>query len=94
MGRQIIKQPNGLYCLYSSIVDNVVDGDLTKEDLINAFLEFNKKEIVKNVSEIIESLENGGKPYLQFTKSFDDMIELISEIHGKKASKKILKALS
>ena len=34
MGRQIIKQPNGRFCVFSSIVDNVIWYDMEQKDIV------------------------------------------------------------
>lgn len=34
MSRQIVKQPNGLYCLYSSIIENVICCNMTSEEVV------------------------------------------------------------
>ena len=35
MGAYIAKQPNGLYCRFSSVVDTVTHWNMTEEDYIN-----------------------------------------------------------
>lgn len=84
MGRQIIKQPNGKYCIFSSIVDNVTHYDMSVEDIIEDWANEAKNKIVEDVKNIVSKLENGEQPYYQFTKSYDKMLDLIKEIHGKK----------
>ena len=39
MGRQIIKQPNGKYCVFSSICDNIIYYDMTPGEIIEAYVE-------------------------------------------------------
>lgn len=56
MGRIIIKQPNGLYCQWSTIVDDVVSYDETKEDIINDWVEDERERITATVSDIVMSL--------------------------------------
>lgn len=34
MGQQIIKQPNGKYCVWSTTVQNIIYYDCTRNDLI------------------------------------------------------------
>lgn len=40
----IAKQPNGLYCRYSSIVDNITHHNMTEEDYIEFCIERAKEE--------------------------------------------------
>lgn len=44
MGGFIAKQPNGLYCRYSSIVDNITHHNMTEEDYIELCVELAKEE--------------------------------------------------
>lgn len=40
----IAKQPNGLYCRYSSVVDNITHYNMTEEDYIEFYVERAKEE--------------------------------------------------
>ena len=93
MGRQIIKQPNGKYCIFSSIVDSITHYHMEEQDIINEWVEESKKEIEKKVKEIISELNEGKKPYYQFTKSYEEMLQTINKIHGAKEVKEIRKAI-
>ncbi len=87
MGRQIIKQPNGKYCIFSSVVDNVTHYNMDVEDIINQWANEAKIKIAEDVKQVIEQLEKGEKPYFQFTKSYEQMLSAIKEIRGAKESK-------
>lgn len=89
MSRQIIKQPNGKYCIFSSIVDNVISYDMTAEDIINEWVDEEREKIQLKVNDVISKLENHEKPYHQFTKNYDEMLECIKENYGKKEVDKI-----
>lgn len=93
MGRQIIKQPNGKYCIFSSIVDSITHYHMEEQDIINEWVEESKKEIEKEVKEIISDLNEGKKPYYQFTKSYEEMLQTIKKNHGNKEVKEIRKAI-
>ncbi len=82
MGQQIIQQPNGRYCIYSSIVDNVTYYDLDRDELVEALLERSRKSIQHRVDVVLEKLRTGGKPYHQFTMTYLEMLESIAEQHG------------
>ena len=58
MGAFIAKQPNGLYCRYSSIVDNITHHNMTEEDYIELCVERAKEilEKAKPFSEVLDSL--------------------------------------
>jgi hypothetical protein len=85
MGHQIIKQPNGKYCIYSSIVDDIITFNATVEDIINERIEEAKKDIEKEVKGIVEKLNKGEDPYYTFTISFEEAIKEIKFRHGEKA---------
>lgn len=91
MARQIIKQPNGKFCIFSSICDNVTWYHMEEQDIVNAWVEEAKKDIEKNVKKIIQDLNEGKKPYYQNTIDYKEMIDIIDRVHGKKEAKKIIK---
>lgn len=93
MGRQIIQQPDGLYCVFSTIPDNVTHYDCTKEDIIEMHVQESRIEITEKMNEIFDKLEKGEKPYYQFTHSFDEMIKWVGEVHGKKEMDKLKKMI-
>lgn len=44
MGAFIAKQPNGLYCRYGIVVDNITHYNMTEEDYIEFYVERAKEE--------------------------------------------------
>ena len=82
MANRIIKQPNGKYAIYSTIVDDFTLLDASPEDIINEWVERERTLITNKVKEIVRKLEEDKKPYFQFTKSFDETVEDIKEMHG------------
>lgn len=89
MGKQIIKQPNGKFCLYSSIVDNITHYDMTPEEIIDEMVEEQRGQITRKVNNIINHLNNNGRPYFQFTMSYEEMLNEIENFHGKKGRKEM-----
>jgi hypothetical protein len=89
MGRQIIKQPNGKYCIFSSIVDNITHYDMSVDDIIEEWVNEAKEDIKKRVKDTVSKLEAGEQPYFQFTKSYEEMLSTIKEIHGKEECDKV-----
>lgn len=82
MGKQIIKQPNGLYCIFSTVVDNVTDYDLTSSEIIDMFVEEEKERITSKVLSITSKLDKGEPAYFNFIIDYNQMLESISRIHG------------
>lgn len=90
MGRYIIKQPNGKYCVFNSVIDNVTDYDMTVDDIIEDWLKETRDEIVEKVKSIISKLESGVKPYYNNSEfTYNEMIAEIENIHGVEEMKKI-----
>ena len=90
MGRQIIKQPNGKYAIWSTIVDDFIFFNMTAEEWIQFRIRESAEQVRKDIEEIISKLEKGEKPYYQFTETWDDLFERLS-ILGKKDRVKEIK---
>lgn len=82
MGRQIIKQPDGRYAVWSSVVDSFVMIDASPEEIIDDMLADEKDRIQKQVAEVIAKLAAGKKPYHQFTMTWAEAMATHAEIHG------------
>ena len=94
MGRQIIKQPNGKFCIFSSIVDNFTHYDMSEKEIVELWANKEKENIAKIVKENIKKLERGEKPYYQFTKTFEESLYIIEQVHGKEEMQNIKKLFS
>lgn len=94
MGQQIIKQPNGKYAVFSSVVDGFVLLDATKQEVVEHFMESHRRDTERRVGEIVEQLESGGQPYHQFTKTFDEAAAMHIENHADDESAKWVAAIS
>lgn len=82
MGQQIIRQPNGLYAIWSSVVDHFILYDCTPEGIIEERCKEECARIEKGVRETVAQLEAGEKPYYQFTKTWEEAIAWAEEVHG------------
>lgn len=93
MGKQIVKQPNGKYCIFSTVVDNLTHTNLTANEIIkeyqNQYGIFGKEKAEK----IINQLENNEKPYFQFNYSIEEILEIIKLNHGNDTAEKILQLI-
>lgn len=85
MGRQIIKQPNGLYAEFSSITDSFIIWDATKEQLLQHRIEEAIEDAKYNFKRTFERVESCGKPYYQFTLTWEEAVEE----HNKNSEQKI-----
>ena len=82
MARMIIKQPNGLYAIWSTVVDGFVMLDATPQDIIDDRVKDYREESEKDVKRVIEQLDAGEKPYFQFTKTYDEALAEHKQRHG------------
>jgi len=79
MGRQIIKQPDGKYSVWSTVVDDFIITDATEQKLEDDFAQEAETEERNRVKRTIAQIKNGEKPYHQFTKTWDDCQRIIKE---------------
>jgi 2-iminoacetate synthase ThiH len=82
MAEQIIKQPDGKYCGFSTVTDDAVYYDATKEEIIEDLVDKFRKTTTEQITAVIDALDRGEKPYYQFTMSYEEMFETIKEVHG------------
>ena len=98
--RRIVKQPNGKFAVFSSVVDHFVFTQANEEDLITFFenelreeyerqLELSKMRIKDRVEKLREN-----KPYPNYPRTFDECLDFIESVHGKKELEKVKESLS
>lgn len=94
MGHQIIKQPNGKYAIWSTILDDFIYTDLTVKKFEKIIQNEMSKEAERKVSEamrsfkvIITKLKKGEKPYHQFTMTYEEAMEKRNRVHSLNSSK-------
>lgn len=72
MGQQIIKQPNGLLCYWSTVTDSINGFDFTAEDYIQQEAERQAFDQAVRTYQTVMQLEAGKRPYHQFTMDWDE----------------------
>jgi hypothetical protein len=82
MGWQIIKQPNNQYCVFSSVVEDLIVVNATEQELKDFYKEESGKRGITKVEDVLRELDEGRKPYFQFTMTFDEMVETVKAVHG------------
>lgn len=82
MGRQIIKQPNGKFAVWSTNSDAIILYDASESELVNYFVEREIKRIADDIRQICAELHGGGKPYYQWTMTWDEALKEHEENHG------------
>lgn len=72
MARQIIKQPNGRWALWSSITDSFILEDATRAELVEFLTQEKAGDVEEQVAKVCNQLDAGGKPYFQFTMTYEE----------------------
>lgn len=84
MGSFIAKQPNGLYCRYSSVVDGLTHINMTLDDYIGYIMERRGKTKEAAYLEAIDTIDNYIQPFDRVIEEFDfwynSREKLLSEI--------------
>ncbi len=89
MGQQIIKQPNGKFALWSSVVDDFLFLNATPEEIIEFRVQQFRKQTGQEINQIILELNQNKKPYFQFTQSWEECLETVQDLHGKQKTERI-----
>jgi len=71
VSRQIIKQPDGKFSVYSSFVDAFILTDLTRTEVVEALAVEAANESRRNTKNILDIIEAGKAPYHQFTMTYE-----------------------
>lgn len=79
MGHQIIRQPNGFYGLWSTVVGNFLVMNATAEDIAILEAEEARKESMRSTKTMIENEDVRVRNFI----TFDEAIKLILRDHGK-----------
>lgn len=77
MGAFIIKQPNGLYCRFSTVVDCPTHINMTKEDYINICMERAREEaeyVLEHYTKPFEWIEEHFHPNNMSNKEFKECL--------------------
>ncbi len=59
MGKQIIKQSDGKYCIWSTIVDDILFYDMTKKEVYDHFKQCAIKDAIAMIDKSFDNLERG-----------------------------------
>ena len=73
-GRQIIIQPDGLYAIFSNVVDGWVLYDCTAEDVIDYFVSEAAEAEQEKISVVLDRIQDNEayRVYEQFTLTFEE----------------------
>lgn len=80
MGAFIARQPNGLLCRFSTVVDTITHADLTDEEFIEMCAEEareNAREILKRSVKPFEWVIDNFRPNNHTVKQFNDYLKMM-----------------
>lgn len=83
MGEQIIKQPGGLYAVYSSITRTIHVYDATRAEILDHFADQAAADARRIVESKLEHIDNDDprSAYYQFALTWDEALEM-DRTHG------------
>jgi len=83
MANQIIRQPSGMYSVWSTVVDDFIRMNMTREKLVKFLVDREEERILSEVNRICDQLDKGEEPYFQFTKSWEEALRIRHSVHGR-----------
>lgn len=86
MGSQILRQPDGLYAVFSSETDTIVVWDATEDEIVEHFVEIAVERTRRDVQRILGHVaaDEPRRAYFQFALSWEKALEEDRE-HGGEA---------
>lgn len=86
MGIFVVKQPNNLYCMYSTYVDSIVSYNMTRED----YIDFKKQEAKEKAKRHLDRIDKGEawevpdfekliEKFIPREMSIDEFIKIVRE---------------
>jgi hypothetical protein len=75
MAWQILQSPDNKFCIWSTVVDDLIMYDMSEEEVIFEYKKKFGEEGERRAREIILKLKNGEKPYGELTLTFEEAME-------------------
>lgn len=80
MGRFISRQPNGLLCQFSTIVDTVIDWNMTDDDYIEMCMERAKEKARYDIENNLKPFDWVKQYFLPTHNTEEEFKELVNEM--------------
>lgn len=83
MGRQIVKQPDGRFAIFSSITDTVHIWDATADEIVDYFAEKAAEDARREAQRMVDAVARGDarSVYCQFVRTWEEVLASDRE-HG------------
>jgi thymidylate kinase len=72
MGRQIIRQPDGNYCVYSGDIDSFVMVNADQALLLKLLGEEARQRTIESTKDILRRIEKGENSHRPFTMTYEE----------------------
>lgn len=82
MATQILKQPDGLFCVFSTVFDGFLLVDATPKAIIEVEVDKYRARITEQVMKVCALLDAGEKPHAKGALTFDQAKAIHEERHG------------
>lgn len=95
MGHQLIREPKDdadgepLFCVFSSIVDNIVLYNASYDEVVHYYVEKAEREARERTERWLAEVLGTSKGIPLRQMNYDEMLEKIKIVHGGKESKKV-----
>jgi hypothetical protein len=78
VGHQIIKQPDGLLAVFSSVTDSFILADCNPAELLDYYAQRAAQQARKDTQRVLDAVEAGEprKVYHQFAMTYDEAVKL------------------
>lgn len=80
MGAFICKQPNGLYCRYSSVVDSITHWNMTEDDYIEYCAEKAREEARFTLQHRLKPFERVIEDFYPYNMSVEKFKEIVKDM--------------
>lgn len=77
MARLIVKNPKGLYNMWSTIIDSFIYYDLTKEEYIDVRAKEVYADTEEELQQIFIEIEKNSPKSKRYTKDYNECMEII-----------------
>ena len=84
MARTVIKQPNGNYAVFSTVIDDFIMVNATKQEIIDADIEEARERINEKYDEMFKYFDKDehAPVYLNHHMTWEEAMERVVDIHG------------
>lgn len=82
MPQQIVQQPDGRWCVFSTVVDAIIVYDATEDELVDYFAEQAAEDARRDVRRRIEQAKTRSRPNESMLLTYDEALREHERAHG------------